>query len=105
MIEISVKNLYVDQHVEEGHHFSHLSDRLDFLEAKVGSSIDVLDELSLWAFHPSDAKQFKSEVYDAYRKACASAAVSKASDLPFSARSKRSSIWCRDTWTYESHVA
>ena len=37
----------------------------------MGSSIDVLDELSLWAFHPSDEKQFKSEVYDAYRKACA----------------------------------
>lgn len=77
VIESSVKNLYVDQHVEEGTPLSKLNDRLDFLEAKVGSSIDVLDELSLWAFHPSDAKQFKSEVYDAYRKACAYVHVSR----------------------------
>jgi hypothetical protein len=51
VIESSVKNLYVDQHAEEGTPLSQLSDRLDFMKAKVGSSIDVFDELNLRAIY------------------------------------------------------
>lgn len=77
IIEASVKHLYVDQHTDQQMPLSQIPERLAFLEAKVGSSIDVLDDLRLDAFHSQDEKQFKAEVYDAYRKACAYVHVSR----------------------------
>jgi hypothetical protein len=77
IIESSVKNLYVDQQVRERTASSDLDQKLESLEAEVGSSIDVLDDIDLEAFHKSDEKKFKDEVYDAYRKACAYVHVSR----------------------------
>lgn len=77
IIESSVKYLYVDQQTQGSTFDSDLNDRLEFLENRVGSSIDVLDELKLHGLHPEDEKHFKAEVYDAYRKSCAYVHVSR----------------------------
>jgi hypothetical protein len=77
IIESSVKHLYVDQQAKGGKTFPMLTDRLDFLQANVDSSIDMRGELKLEAFHPDDAKQFIAELYDAYRDTCSYVHVSR----------------------------
>ena len=77
VIESSVKYLYVDQQMGSSDSFVKLVERLDFLDANVNSSIDVREQLELYAFHPSDAKQFIDELYDIYRDCCAYVHVSR----------------------------
>jgi hypothetical protein len=77
IIESFIKYLYVDQQVRDSEPFMSLKDRLDFLDRNVNSSIDIRQNLELYALHPDDAKQFIAEVYDLYRDCCAYVHVSR----------------------------
>lgn len=77
VIESAVKLLYVDQQTETQDPLTDTKDRLAFLKANVGSSIDVREDLNLRALHPADAKQFVDELYGAYRDCSAYVHVSR----------------------------
>jgi hypothetical protein len=78
VLESAVKHLYVDQQMANRSLIATLEQRLDFLEADVDpSKIEVRHKLQLNAFHPEDAKQFVSELYDTYRDCCAYVHVSR----------------------------
>jgi hypothetical protein len=77
IIESSVKHLYVDQLTYGQRPLMKLEDRLKYIETHLDSSLDARHKLELEGFHPEDAEQFVSELYDAYRACCAYVHVSR----------------------------
>lgn len=72
IIESSVKNLHVDQQMEQRRPLPSLAERIDFLHNHVDrSSIDMREHLQLAAFDAPIRKQFIDELNDVYRECCA----------------------------------